>query len=198
MDVESSTSPSKKRSSSPPAASSATKRVRVALPEAQLTVLNGNMQDLSKRLFWQGRMGMAVDDKSQWQDLFSDVLIRITRELAVTSMKDSVISPKHEQADDIVKNFNDGELEEWKVAVRKGVEENDWTDLIGHRMYILDHRMVGSYSIITTAKLKKTRPTLGVPIKQRMAHFFLSCFTVILTSSLSYAILEDGMSVLTI
>lgn len=161
-------------------------------------MLNGNMQDLSKRLFWQGRMGMAVDDKSQWQDLFSDVLIRITRELAVTSMKDSVISPKHEQADDIVKNFNDGELEEWKVAVRKGVEENDWTDLIGHRMYILDHRMVGSYSIITTAKLKKTRPTLGVPIKQRMAHFFLSCFTVILTSSLSYAILEDGMSVLTI
>jgi hypothetical protein len=34
-----------------------------------------------------------------------------------------------------VKGFNDKELEDWKNGVTKGVEGNNWMDLIAHRTF---------------------------------------------------------------
>ncbi|KAF8346497.1 hypothetical protein F5887DRAFT_959331 [Amanita rubescens] len=46
-------------------------------------------------------------------------------------MRNSVITKlTFEGADDIVKSFNEDQLEEWKVGVRNSVKSKDWTDLV--------------------------------------------------------------------
>jgi hypothetical protein len=83
---------------------------------------------------WELRIERAGDSDSLWQGLLADVLTFITIELAVTDMKDSVItSPNVKHARDIVKGFNKDELEQWEAGVQNGVENNDWTLLITHR-----------------------------------------------------------------
>lgn len=55
-------------------------------------------------------------------------------------MKDRMImnlTPVHIEA--IAKNFNKDKLERWKVGMQDGVKRNDWIDLLGHCMYILDY-----------------------------------------------------------
>jgi hypothetical protein len=110
------------------------KRAKIILPQAQLTAFNSKMTRHSSTQVWQYRIEKARDDDSLWRYLLSDVLMFLTRELAATDMKSSVIaSPNLERADDIVKGFNKDELEQWKAGVQNGVEKNDWTDLIVHR-----------------------------------------------------------------
>jgi hypothetical protein len=96
--------------------------------------------------------------------------------LAATDAKSSVIAaPNSPDAEAIVNSFNEKELGEWKVGVRRGVETNDWTGLIKHRTYISDYRMLGSRLMATTAKLRKRKVlnvALGVPIEYRALHFF--------------------------
>ena len=47
------------------------------------------------------------------------------------------MTPMHIEA--IAKNFNKDKLERWKVGMQDGVKRNDWIDLLGHCMYILDY-----------------------------------------------------------
>jgi hypothetical protein len=68
-----------------------------------------------------------------WRDLFLDILIYLTHALAITGMNGNVIEPLPLRLEQIAKSFNTEEMKEWKEGVRKGVEENDWEDLIFHR-----------------------------------------------------------------
>lgn len=100
----------------------------------------------------------AEVDDSLWRDLLSDILMHLTLELASTNMKGSVIAnPDLERADDIVKSFNEDELEQWKVGVRNGVKKNDWIDLLARRTYISDYQIIRSHLIVTPAELKIPR-----------------------------------------
>jgi hypothetical protein len=127
----------KRPAASPPASSSADKRAKILLPDAQLTTLNDEMKKGSHGQMWQLRLQSAENDESMLRVLLRDVLWYLTRELASTNMKGSVIvNLTLERANDIVRSFNEDELEQWKVGVRNGVEKNDWIDLIVHRTYI--------------------------------------------------------------
>jgi hypothetical protein len=98
------------------------------------------MDSMKNRRNWQIWVDQAEVDNSQWLNLLSDVLVCLTMELASTNMKDSVIANlTHARAEAIVKNFNEDELEGWKVGVRNGVKRNDWIDLLARRTYISDY-----------------------------------------------------------
>lgn len=82
-----------------------------------------------------GERAVTVDP-DLWRGLLSNVFMCIIRELG-----DSKNYPSGQQAQDIVAQLNQDELEELKSAVRNGVERGDWTDLIEYRMYFLDYRI---------------------------------------------------------
>jgi len=106
------------------------KRAADYLSERRLNMLKANMGYLSEMGMWQRRIEKDVD--SEWRGLLADVLTCITRELA--DMDIITASQSGQQAHEIVAQLDQEELEEWKIAVRKGVENGDWTDLIEHRM----------------------------------------------------------------
>ena len=141
----------KRTSASPPGSSSAQKRPKYDI--CQQTAFIDKMKKLSSKQMWPLRMQVAEDDNSAWQDVFSDVLGLLTGILATTNVKNSVIALTTEQAEQIVKNFNTEEMKEWKEGVQKGVEKNDWTDLVSHRTY---HPVSGAIIIINhwTARLQ--------------------------------------------
>ncbi|KAF8324798.1 hypothetical protein F5887DRAFT_1022029 [Amanita rubescens] len=130
MNVDSTTDPSSssKRPAPPSSSSSsADKRPKLVLPAGELTTLNSNMD----RKRWKWMVNEAEANNDLWPDLLSDVLGRLTLELASTDMKNKVIANlTFDHADKIVKSFDEDQLEAWKVGVRKGVKENDWTNLI--------------------------------------------------------------------
>jgi hypothetical protein len=83
-------------------------------------------------------------------------MMDLTRELAGTDMRNSVIAKLSlERADDIVKNFNKDQLEEWKVGLRNGVKSENWVDLVARRTYISNYHIIRSHLIATTAELKR-------------------------------------------
>jgi hypothetical protein len=58
----------------------------------------------------------------------STVLLTLTRQLALTDLKASIIpEATQRQADEI--GFDDGQFKEWKEGVRKGVAGNGWESL---------------------------------------------------------------------
>jgi hypothetical protein len=146
MDVDPLTSPpassSKRPAASPPPSSFADKRLKMLLPDAQLSTLAYNMKQRSDRKKWRISVEEAEVDDSLWRDILSDILMYLTSELASTNMKGSVIAgvdPR--RADDIVQSFNEDQLEQWKVGVRNGVKNNDWIDLLARRTYFSDYQI---------------------------------------------------------
>ena len=78
-----------------------------------------------------------------WGDILTDILIHLTLELVSTNMKDNIIANLTlERADDMVKSFNEDELEQWNVGVQNIVKKNDWIDLLARRMYISDYQII--------------------------------------------------------
>jgi hypothetical protein len=137
MDVDQPTSiPSSglKRPPTSPPTSSTPKRVKLDLPDAQLTALNGEMKQRSRTQAWQYRINEAANDDSLWQPLLSDVLMHLTCRLEATDMKSKVIaSLPVNRAIEMVMSFSNDVFEQWKVGVRDGVENNHWKGLIEHR-----------------------------------------------------------------
>jgi hypothetical protein len=128
-----SASGSKRSPTSSLTSSSVKKRAKHILPEPQLTALNDKMKRMSDRKEWQVLINKAECDDSVWLALLSEVLMHLTGALASTNMKGRVItSPNFDGADEFVKCFNNEVFEEWKVGVREGVGNNDWT-LIAQR-----------------------------------------------------------------
>ena len=73
---------------------------------------------------------------AKWRVVLSNVLLNLTASLATTELKASVISiPTSDEATKIVESFDDDVLQEWKNGVKKGVNEQDWEDLIHHGAY---------------------------------------------------------------
>jgi hypothetical protein len=112
--------------------------------------------------------------------------------LMATDAKSSVIAePTFTDAEVFVAGFNEKEFEEWKVGVRRGVETNDWTDLMMHRTYISHYRMLESRLIATTAKIRKRKVpkvALGVPIEYSAFDCFPFHSAIILTFPLSFVL----------
>ena len=134
MEVDTPTRPPASSSKRSPTSSSAKKRAKHILPEPQLTALNDKMKRMSDRKQWQVLVNNAECDDSVWWALLLQVLMHLTGALASTNMKGSVItSPNFDGADEFVKCFNNEVFEEWKVGVREGVGDNDWTRLIAQR-----------------------------------------------------------------
>ena len=131
MDVNTPPASSSKRpAASPPAFSSADKRIKILLPEAQLNTLCVDMKKKSDMKKWRILVEEAKDDE-RWMNLLSDILMHLTRELASTNMKGSVIANLTlEGAEEMVNSFNEDELEQWRVGVRNGIKSNDWLDLL--------------------------------------------------------------------
>ncbi|KAF8337861.1 hypothetical protein F5887DRAFT_1284949 [Amanita rubescens] len=76
---------------------------------------------------WQKLVGGAEVDDPVWGALLPLVFIQLTRELAVTDMKDSVIpDPSLNYAYEMVRGLNEDELKVWKDSVKK----NNWIDLL--------------------------------------------------------------------
>ena len=116
-----------KRAASPLASSSA-KRTRPLLPDAQLAKLVESMKDVKELLV----------DKGDDRLLFKTVLRFLVAELALTDMKENIISWNNATAASHLKSFTESELDLWRKGVKNGIENNDWGDLIAHRKYILD------------------------------------------------------------
>jgi len=136
------THPSAPGSSTP--GSSAQKRLKHDLSQQEeYESFKKEMKNRTVGGLWAYRVNMAKDesvdtakDVSVWMSLFSDVLTQLTDVWAITSMKGSVIGPVP-QARQIVESLNTEEVKEWKVAVQKGVGDNNWEDLIFHRTHRL-------------------------------------------------------------
>ena len=135
-------------------ASSSTEKPAKILPDEQLTTLSSHMNALAYRRRWE----ISVDnaDDPLWPGILSDVLVDLTRELADTDLRNSVIAKLSlERADDIVKNFNKDQFEEWKVGLRNGVKSKNWIDLVARRTSTSDYQIIPSHLIATTAELKR-------------------------------------------
>lgn len=141
MDVDPTTSlpssSSKHPAGLPPTLSSAAKRAKIPLPDEQLTMLSHNMAE--RRRAWT----LLVNHNFEWLNILSDVMMQLNQELAYTNMKDgNIANLTLDRASDIVKGFNEDELEEWKVGVQNVIDKNDWIDLLACCMCILDFQIV--------------------------------------------------------
>jgi hypothetical protein len=135
-----------KRSSSSPLSSPTDKRPKPELPDhilpqEQLEAFNVKMQQRS--ILFYSRVSMEACTIGEWKGLLSDVLMYISDRLHATDLRTrtSVISPT--QAEELVKAFTHKQLGEWKDAMKRGVEKNDWTEVISLCKY-LSKQMVGS------------------------------------------------------
>jgi hypothetical protein len=141
---------------------------KLDLAKIDLDELNESMKNRCNKQGWGLRIEWAKHDASQWQELILNVFTSLMKALMATDAKSSVIAePTFTDAEVFVAGFNEKEFEEWKVGVRRGVETNDWTDLMMHRTYISHYRMLESRLIATTAKIRKRKVpkvALGVPI----------------------------------
>ncbi|KAF8501239.1 hypothetical protein BU17DRAFT_72018 [Hysterangium stoloniferum] len=83
---------------------------------------------------------VKVNDKDRLL-LSSQALEYLLLEVAKTKFKGSVIAaPGFQERGDILRSFNTKEAEQWNAGMRKGVEKDDWRNLITHHTYILDYR----------------------------------------------------------
>jgi len=97
----------------------------------QQGVINEKISDIARRQLWQRRIDNAGND-SEWRDFLSDVILVIMN----AELQVPIISPQTRPTSIVIlKGFSENELREWKDAVRKGVKEGDWTDLLTHREY---------------------------------------------------------------
>jgi hypothetical protein len=120
MDVDTPTSlpssPPKRSAASHPASSSADKRAKILLSNAQPTTLNDKMKIISQYQMWQSRLQDAENDEHLMRFLVRDVLLHLTPELASTNMNGSdIVNLSLDRVDDIVESFNEDELEQWKA-----------------------------------------------------------------------------------
>jgi hypothetical protein len=103
---------------------------RPKLDPAAYMPIKDKMKQTSDDLMWVMRKDCAKDE-SAWRLLVSDVFSQLMDALESTNMKGSVIGRiPFSQAKRIVESFNTQEMNEWQEGVWKGVDKNDWEDLI--------------------------------------------------------------------
>ena len=113
-----------------------TKRVKLNVPQDQLTSLNARLNRWSRSGLWPTRLQQASENPPDMTFLISSILMDILFALAETDIKDDFISPlSPNQADRFVEGFNIDERREWEDGIKMCMESGDWSDLITHRMY---------------------------------------------------------------
>jgi len=150
------------------------------LRDDELEQLIQQMQQFSKTI------PSKDDTVDSWQMFLCTVLVVLTSKLASSTEKNKVIGPlTYQEAEDMVLGFNEEQLNKWKEATWRGVEKNEWTELINLRTCLSECPLVCSCLRNVTAKLKNPKlPNVaqGVPIELRV--FFrpiASAYDTILT-----------------
>jgi len=117
---------------------------KLDLENINLVALGTQMKTYSTVELWAHRLILAgATPDLFWPPLISTILVCLTAVLSKTDIKDSIITtPSMPIGVNLVNSFTDEELEEWKTGARKGIESNDWKDLITHRAYLSDYQMV--------------------------------------------------------
>ncbi|KIL60391.1 hypothetical protein M378DRAFT_26527 [Amanita muscaria Koide BX008] len=114
--------------------SSPIKTIPLSLNE--LRTLTESMSFYSDQEEWKYRAGKAANDNSKWRALVSAVLV-------FTKFLLSTIAPQVEHfmtfPDTLAfaRKLDDDRFKQWKEAVQKGVDNNDWTDLF--RLLVQQH-----------------------------------------------------------
>ena len=138
------TSPSRRGSEFPLTSLSPTKRPNLLLLETQLAVVNNHINSLSRSF-----VGFAgEEDISSWLRLFSVILRDTTDALAKVDIKASFIPYQPlTKAEELVRQLNHEEVQQWNKAVRTGLIDGDWADLIEHRTchFALDRQTAFKY-----------------------------------------------------
>ena len=116
---------------------------KLDLKGVDLETLNVRMAEYCNEL----NLAMALQFPTNWQLLIVTILSWLTGELSETDIRQSIIVPVTVAgAKNLVKSFTDEELEEWKAGVRRGINSNNWNDLITHRTYFFDHQVSISFN----------------------------------------------------
>ena len=101
----------------------------LGLRDDELDPLTRQMQWYSARKDWLRKI--KDDTDVSWCELLESVLLTLTAKLASSTLKSKVIGPlTYQEAEDIVSGFSGQQLNKWKEATQKGVEKDDWIDLI--------------------------------------------------------------------
>ena len=109
-----------------------------------LDTLNVNMKHKAYLSTWQRNLDESDIEGDDWLQFIAAALRALTKELATTELRSRVItSLSAKDALSMIQGCSKEELRQLKDGVRSGLEKNDWGDLIKHRAYILDYRMVG-------------------------------------------------------
>ena len=113
-----------------------TKRVKLDLPQDELTSLNTAMIRKSEELMWPALLERASEVPSYMTSSLSAILSSLLFSLAKTTAKDSFISPLGtDEAGRFVEGFNIDERRELEDGIKMCLESGDWSGLITHRMY---------------------------------------------------------------
>jgi len=124
-----------KRALSPLLLSTTKKRVKLNVPQDQLTSLNAQLNRKSRSGLWPTRLQQASENPPDMTFLISSILMDILFALAETDIKDDFISPLDRNPERFVEGFNIDERQEWEDGIKMCMESGDWSDLITHRMY---------------------------------------------------------------
>jgi len=150
-----------KRALSPLSSTTATKRVKLNVP--QLTSLNAELNSRSTSGSWPTRLQQALKNPPRMTLLISSILNDILFALAETDIKDDFILPlNRNEAERFVEGFNIDERREWEDGIKMCMESGDWSDLITHRMYAVTLQMC----FLTTATAR-LQPVAVTPNKAR-------------------------------
>ena len=112
-----------------------TKRVKLNVPQDQLTSLNAQLNRKSRSGLWPTRLQQASENPPDMTLLISSILNDILFALVETDIKDDFISPLDRNPEIFVEGFNIDERREWEDGIKLCMESGDWSDLITHRMY---------------------------------------------------------------
>jgi hypothetical protein len=116
----------------------------------ELRTLIESMSLCSDQEEWKYRARNAANDNSKWRALVSTVLLYpkpLLSDIAPTQAEHFMAFPDHLAATNFAVKLDDDHFKQWKEAVQKGVENNDWTDLFRlfvQRMYPTVSRGLGS------------------------------------------------------
>ena len=133
MDVDQSSTSKRPRAASSSPVSFSKKRAKSLLTDAEVRKLNKNMKscNFNKSYHIDPELHIPL------------VLVVLAEELQSTGQKNCFITPpSYPDAQNIVNEFSEAEMEQWKSGIRKGIENDDWYGLIMHRTYILDYQVI--------------------------------------------------------
>lgn len=104
---------------------------KLYLSQRELTNISNSLQ--RKRRMWTAIIS-GLEDEAGWVELLCFVLTGLTGGLSALNLGDRFVGAlTGSAAEELLGKFSDKELEDWKSAVLKVVEKNDWEDLVSHR-----------------------------------------------------------------